>query len=76
MVPPKDELDPNKKFQNTNLGLSQFVRANFEKNKIRNMENPNNQEVFNDNKFIRDKTQITLFMNKLKEKICIYLLTL
>ncbi len=54
---------------NKEIGLSKVIRANFDKNKIRNLENPNSQEIFFENRYIRDKTDITAGMNKLKETI-------
>jgi hypothetical protein len=58
---------------NKEIGLSKVIRANFDKNKIRNLENPNSQEIFFENRYIRDKTDITTGMNKLKETIRIFL---
>lgn len=52
------------------MGLSQLVRANFEKNKIKNLENPNTQEIALENRYVRDKTPFTQELNNLKETIC------
>jgi hypothetical protein len=74
-APKKEENeDPmNKKIDPKQVGLSTLIRTNFSKKKIKNLENPNNQEVNNDIRFIRDRTNITQGMNKLKEQICIFI---
>ena len=59
----------NNLLKENKIGLSNIVRANFEKFKIKKLENPN-QELHIENKFIRDKSAITQGMNKLKEDIC------
>lgn len=54
---------------NKPVGLSIRIKTNFEKNKIKNLENPNNQEPFNENRFVRDKGAITQGMTRLREQI-------
>lgn len=64
-----DELQTNEEKQIIEqITLGKKLKANFEKNKIKNMENPANQET--DVKFKRDKSAITQGVNKLKDKIC------
>ena len=69
-VNPKKSLLNKEENNGNEIGLSHLVRANFEKNKIKNLENPNNQEIALENRYVRDKTPITMELNKLKEQIC------
>jgi len=49
--------------------LSRVLKANFDKNKIKDLDMPSKPEGFIDNKFVRDKTGITLGMSNLQNQI-------
>ena len=65
----KDETKVDCLLKDKKLGLSKILKSDFERFKIKKLENQN-QESNVENKFKRDKSNVTQIMSRLKENIC------
>lgn len=50
--------------------LAKKLKGNFEKNKLTNIQMPNLNEGKPENRFIRDKSDLTKGMNHLQNQLC------
>jgi hypothetical protein len=50
--------------------LAKKLKGNFEKNKLTNIQMPNLNEGKPENRFIREKTDLTKGMNQLQNQLC------